>query len=132
MASNGGNLTSGFIDLATFDEIEKYQYGSNQAYAYFVRETRKSTWFTQVPVVLSRSSGQAGFNQEWSVSVSRAGDYLLHTWLRVQLPSVTLLPGNPYGAAGRIRWTNNFMHNLIKECSISFNDLVAERFDNYF
>ncbi|MGL4813791.1 MAG: major capsid protein [Enterobacter sp.] len=132
MASNGGNLTSGFIDLATFDEIEKYQYGSNQAYAYFVRETRKSTWFTQVPVVLSRSSGQAGFNQEWSVAISRAGDYLLHTWLRVQLPSVTLLAGNPYGAAGRIRWTNNFMHNLIKECSISFNDLVAERFDNYF
>jgi len=132
MTTNGGNLVSGFIDLATFDEIEKYQYGSNQAYAYFVRETRKSTWFTQVPVILSRSSGQAGFNQEWSVSVSRAGDYLLNSWLRIQLPSVNLLASNAYGAAGRIRWTNNLMHNLIKEVALSFNDLVAERFDNYF
>ena len=49
------NVTSGFIDLATFDEIEKYLYGGPDATAYFVRETRKATWFTQVPVVLSRA-----------------------------------------------------------------------------
>jgi hypothetical protein len=132
MTTTGSNITSGFIDLATFDEIEKYQYGTTQAFAYFVRETRKSTWFTQVPVLLSRSSGAAGFDQEWSVSISRAGDYLLQTWLRVTVPEVTLLPGNLYGAEGRIRWTRNFMHNLIREACISFNDLVAERFDNYF
>jgi hypothetical protein len=132
MSAVGSNITSGFIDLATFDEIEKYQYGSDQAFAYFVRETRKSTWFTQVPVILSRSSGQAGFNQEWSVSISRAGDYLISSWLRLQIPSVTLLQSNTYGAAGRIRWSRNFMHNLVRECAISFNDLVAERFDNYF
>jgi len=132
MTTTGSNITSGFIDLATFDEIEKYQYGSAQSFAYFVRETRKSTWFTQVPVILSRSSGTAGFGQEWSVTISRAGDYLLQTWLRLLIPSVTLLPGNQYGTAGRIAWTKNFMHNLIREASISFNDLVAERFDNYF
>jgi hypothetical protein len=66
------------------------------------------------------------------VSISRAGDYLLQTWLRVQIPEVNLLETNVYGAAGRIRWTRNFMHNLVRECCISFNDLVAERFDNYF
>lgn len=128
---SGSNITSGFIDLATFDEIEKYQYGSNTALAYFVRETKKSTWFTQVPVVLSRSSGNPAFNQEWSVSISRAGDYLLHTWLRVVVPEVSLLATNTHGVNGRIRWTRNFMHNLIKECCITFNDLPAERFDNY-
>ena len=135
MTTTGSNITSGFIDLATFDEIEKYQYGSNQAYAYFVRETRKSTWFTQVPVVLSRSSGIPEFNQDWSVSISRAGDYLVSTWLRLRIPSVTLLQGNQFsnpGQSGRIRWTKNFMHNLVRECSITFNDLVAERFDTYF
>ena len=65
------NVTSGFIDLATFDEIEKYMYGGPDATAYFVRETRKSTWFTQVPVVLSRASGNPGFNQDlplWALS----------------------------------------------------------------
>ena len=126
------NVTSGFIDLATFDEIEKYLYGGPDATAYFVRETRKATWFTQVPVVLSRSAGSPAFNQEWSVSISRAGDYMLQTWLRLTTPTVTLAAAN--GAGGldaRIRWTRNFMHNIIRECCITFNDLVAARFDNY-
>lgn len=125
------NITSGFIDLATFDEIEKYMYGGPDATAYFVREVRKSTWFTQVPVVLSRASGQPAFNQEFSVSISRAGDYLLQTWLRVTWPSVTISPTNRFAPDGAIRWTPNLMHNLITECNITFNDLVAARFDNY-
>ena len=120
------NVTSGFIDLATFDEIEKYLYGGPDATAYFVRETRKSTWFTQVPVVLSRASGSPAFGQEWSVSVSRAGDYLLHTWLRLQTPEL-----KSTSASVGVAWTKNLMHNLIRECCITFNDLVAARFDNY-
>ena len=84
------NVTSGFIDLATFDELEKYMYGGPDATAYFVRETRKATWFTQVPVVLSRASGTPAFDTEWSVSISRAGDYLLSTWLRLTTPKITL------------------------------------------
>ena len=71
------NVTSAFVDLATFDEIEKYLYGGPDATAYFVRETRKSTWFSQVPVVLSRASGSPAFAQEWAVSISRAGRLLV-------------------------------------------------------
>ena len=125
------NVTSGFIDLATFDEIEKYLYGGPDATAYFVRETRKSTWFTQVPVVLSRAAGSPAFNQEWSVAISRAGDYLLNTWLRLTTPTVGLARQQAPGAPTGIRWTRNFMHNIIRECCITFNDLVAARFDNY-
>lgn len=131
MSSCTSNLTSGFIDLATYDEIEKYLYGGKNATAYFVRETRKATWFTMVPVILHKSSGNAEFNQEWSAAISRAGDYLLQTWLRLTTPSVTLLAGNAFGANGRLRWTRNFMHNIIADCCITFNDLVAARFDNY-
>jgi hypothetical protein len=127
--SQGNTITSGFIDLATFDEIEKYLYGGADATAYFVRETRKSTWFTQVPVVLSRAAGSPAFNQEWSVSISRAGDYLLQSWLRLTVAEVAL--ATPAPGLDFIRWTRNFMHNLIHECSITFNDLVAARFDNY-
>jgi hypothetical protein len=126
------NVTSGFIDLATFDELEKFMYGGPDATAYFVRETRKATWFTQVPVVLSRASGSPAFNQEWSVSVSRAGDYLLQSWMRAEFNAVTFAaaPVN-YGAQAVLRWTRNLMHNIIRECCITFNDLVAARFDNY-
>lgn len=110
-------------------------YGGPDGTAYFVRETRKATWFTQVPVVLSRASGQPQFNQEWSVSISRAGDYLLYAWLRVTIPSVTLSTVTQYGTSpavvSRLRWTRNLMHNLILECCITFNDLVAARFDNW-
>lgn len=129
------NITAGFVDLATHDQLEKYTYGGSKATAYFVRETRKATWFTQVPVVLSGSNGTPAFGGDHSVSISRAGDYLLHAWLRVTTPSVTLLnlpetvvPGR---ANQRLRWTRNFMHNLINECCIGFNDLVAARFDSY-
>lgn len=125
------NLTSGFIDLATFDELEKYMYGGKNAITYFVRETRKSTWFTQVPTVLSRGSGTADFGQEWSANISRAGDYLLQIWLRVEIPSVGL-KDDAQNAGLQLRWTRNLMHNLIRESSITFNDLSAARLDNYF
>jgi hypothetical protein len=129
------NLTSGFIDLATYDEQEKYMYGGRHATAYFVRETRKSTWFTQVPVVLSKCSGSPAFGQEWSVQISRAGDYLLQTWLRVELPEVCVTSGitkaNDQIACVGIRWTRNLGHALLRECCLTFNDLVAARFDNY-
>jgi hypothetical protein len=132
------NLTSGFIDLATYDELEKYMYGGADATAYFVRATRRSTWFTQVPVVLSRASGTPGFSQDWSVSISRAGDYLLYTWLRIVLPPITAVPAFCSKCDGRdvkidtyIAWSPNLMHNLIREAAITFNDLVAARFDNY-
>lgn len=122
------NVTSGFIDLATFDELEKYMYGGPDATAYFVRETRKSTWFTQVPVALSRASGNPAFDTEFSFSISRAGDYLLATWLRLTTPEIVAADAT---GETRLRWTRNLMHNLIRECCITFNDLVAARFDNY-
>ncbi len=123
--AQSNTVTSTFIDLATYDEMEKYMYGGPDATAYFVRETRKSTWFSQVPVVLSRASGTPDFGQTWSVTISRAGDYLLNTWLRLTLPAVI------GAAATSIAWTPNLMHALISECVISFNDLTAARMDNY-
>ena len=124
MNNANNNLTAGFIDLATYDELEKYMYGGPDATAYFVRETRKSTWFTQCPVTLAKSNGVPEFGSEWSCSISRAGDYLLGTWLHVVTPAVSLKAGNGVCLA----WAPNFMHALIKECAITFNDLVAACF----
>ena len=121
------SVTPGFIDLATFDELEKYLYGGAEATAYFVGYTRKSTWFTLIPTVLSKNMGMANFGQEWAASISRAGDYLVHTWLRGNVPGVGAVSKN-----NTIRWTHNFAHNLIREAAITFNDLVAARFDSYY
>ena len=138
-AASGSNITAGFVDLATYDELEKFLYGGATATAYFVKQVRKSTWFTIVPVVLSRY-GNSQFGSAFYVSISRAGDYLLRSWIRVQTPTISItwtsanLPVSSWLITDQlcIRWTRNFMHNLIKEATLSFNDLVEQRFDNFF
>ena len=124
-------VTAGFIDLATFDELEKYMYGGDNALTYFVADVKPSTWFTLIPTVLNKNMGQAEFGQEWAASISRAGDYLVHTWLRANVPTVELTTAQK-AAGARIRWTHNFAHNLIKLTAVTFNDLTAMQFDNYF
>lgn len=121
-----GSITAGFIDLATFDELEKYLYGGPDATAYFVMAHKTSTWFTLCPTILSKTMGVPGFGADWAVSISRAGDYLKSAWLRVDIGQVQAAPGYA------IRWTHNFAHALIVEAAVTFNDLIAERFDNYF
>jgi hypothetical protein len=51
-----------------------------------LRKLRKSTWFSVAPTVLS-ISGQViqVLVQAWGHKISRAGDYLLRTWLRVSI-----------------------------------------------
>jgi hypothetical protein len=65
---------------------------------------------------------------------------LLATWLRVTFPAIqTQQPADnvnppplpPTAQVNNIRWTRNLMHNLVEECCLTFNDLVAARFDNY-
>lgn len=119
-------VTSAFIDLATFDEIEKYLYNGPTAITFFVRCVRKSTWFAQVPVPLTQNAGNPQFNGDVAFQISRAGDYLLHTWLRFTLPAVTV------SGAGTARWCRNIGHNLIDLCWISFNDLKVQEFDSYW
>ena len=124
MSSYQSNVTSAFVDLATYDALEGYLYGGDAAVTYFVRQHRKSTWFSQVPVVLSNASGTADFGNQWSVTVSRAGDYLLQTWLEVTTPVLTRVTDH------KNFWVKNLMHNLVEECTITFNDLVAARFES--
>ena len=118
-------VTSAFIDLATFDEIEKYLYNGPTAITFFVRCVRKATWFAQVPVPLTQNAGNPQFNGDVAFQISRAGDYLLHTWLRFCLPAVS-------AEGGDVRWCRNIGHNLIDLCWISFNDLKVQEFDSYW
>jgi len=104
-------VTSAFIDLATFDEIEKYLYNGPTAITYFVRCVKKATWFAQVPVSLTQNAGNPQFNGDVAFQISRAGDYLLHVWLRATLPAISLSGG--FSTGDGIRWCHNIGHNLI-------------------
>uniref|UniRef100_A0AAU7BB90 Major capsid protein n=1 Tax=Chrysiptera rollandi iridovirus TaxID=3156500 RepID=A0AAU7BB90_9VIRU len=128
-------LPTAFVDLATITDStleEDYMYSLNGSMTYFMREVRKCTPFTQIPTILNVHSGQPSFGNNFSVIVSRSTDYLLNCWLRVTLPEVRLLDTNPHGADGRIRWTKNFMHNLIEEVTLSFADFPTQTLDSFF
>ena len=126
MSSNSSNPTTGFIDLATYDQLEKALYGVENVVTYFVRETVRSTWFTQVPVKLNLDTASPSFGNTFNATVSRAGDYLLNAWLRVTLgASSVTTPGTANHVAA---WTSNFMHNLVQKCRLTFNDMTAAEF----
>lgn len=124
------NIAAGFLDLATYDDLDRLLYGGADSYSWFLREVRRSSWFTLVPCALARATGQGSFGQEWSAVVSRAGDYLVNTWLRVTIPAVTLRPDK--GDNFRLRWTRNLLHNLVYLCTFTANDLTLEQFGSHF
>ncbi|QCQ67796.1 major capsid protein [European chub iridovirus] len=123
----GANVTSGFIDLAAHDEMENHLYGGDNSVTYFLRETTRSSWFSKLPVQLSKQTGTANFGQEFTVTVARGGDYLMNVWLRVQMPKL-----KNSKAAHTLRWTDYLMHNLVQEVTISFNDLTAQTITSEF
>lgn len=116
-----------FVDLATFSELEAYLYGGASAVTLFVRSVLKANWFSFVPISLRHVSGTPAFDSEFSASVNRSGDYVLNVWLRVKLPQVQYTGTD---TTVTIRWTHNFMHNLVKKCDITFNELCVQEFDS--
>jgi len=125
------NVTAAFIDLATFELLESSLYGGSDAITYFVREVQKCTWFSQIPVKLTSSSGQPSYGGNVHFTVSRAADYLLGTWLRVELPSIELNTTAQGDYPGGVSWTPNVGHNLIEKVDILFNDLEVQSITSF-
>lgn len=121
-----------FVDLATFDELAAYLYGGAMAVTYFVRSVKKANWFSFVPIGLRHVSGTCNFNEEFSASVNRSGDYVLNVWLRVKIPKLRIKASQFQNNADtiKIRWTHNFMHNLVKKINITFNELCVHEWDS--
>lgn len=132
MAQNTASVScsAGFIDTATFSELESYLYGGPHAVSLYVAGVQKANWFTIVPIQL-RNNGTFDFGQESvSASLNRSGDYILNVWFRCEIPSVVFTTQG--SSANTVRWTRNLMHNLVKDVTITFNELVVEEFNNYW
>jgi hypothetical protein len=125
------STAAGFIDLATFSEPESFMYGGPHAISHFVAGVQKANWFTIVPIQL-RNNGTFDFGQcNVSACLNRSGDYVLNVWFRCQIPSIAWNNGTTNDGS-TVRWTRNLMHNLIRKCNITFNELVVEEFDHYW
>ena len=131
-SENESKPSTAFIDLATFDNIEKALYGGPKSITYFIRETVRSTWFTILPVKMQSDTVNPTFGQTFTVTVSRDGDYLMNSWIRLSLGAVSIYnPTNGWintATEGRetITWTPNFMHNLIEKCTLKVNGQILD------
>ena len=130
---NTNSLTKAFIDLATYDQHEQGMYGGNDAITYFVRKVVKATWFAKGIATLTKGSTVTnwGSQQDIDFTISRAGDYLLNSWLRIALPGVSIggVGLNVSQAAGvsfSPRWCRNLAHNLFSDYQMTFNDLQVD------
>lgn len=120
-------------DLRSYGELERVMYGGPNARSYFNRDVNKCTPLVQLPkeIIMNRT-GTPNFGFSWSVIVDKDyGDYLTNMWVMVELPEVKLDPKNTYGESGTLRWTENIMHNLIKEVILYFNDQCVSKLDNF-
>ncbi|WAU86781.1 major capsid protein [Singapore grouper iridovirus] len=130
--TTGAGVTSGFIDLATYDNLDRALYGGKDATTYFIKEHYPVGWFTKLPTMATRVSGNPAFGQEFSVGVPRSGDYVLNAWLTLKTPEIKLLETNRLGANGTVRWTKNLMHNAVEHASLTFNDICAQQFNTAY
>lgn len=118
------SLTTAFIDLSTYDEIECWLYGGKSVNK-FRKVIRKSAWFTVIAAQLNRCGTVGDFGTEMQAMFSRAGDYIRDVWLRVELPEIRTTA--PFQA----RWTKNIGHNLIEEAYLHFNDLAVNKLTSF-
>lgn len=119
-----------FIDLATFSELESFLYGGPLAVSYFVAGVQKANWFSIIPLALRNNGTFALGQQDVSASLNRSGDYVLNVWFSCDFP--TLAPLVSKLNTDTCRWTRNLMHNIIRRCYITFNELTIQEFDNYW
>lgn len=132
--SSSTNTSTCFIDLATYNALDRALYGGESATTWFVAGLQKSNWFSYIPVQL-RHSGTVDFNQKnVSATVSRSGDYVLHIWFRCSIPKIELKHPDSAGLYmdASLRWTRYLMHNLFERVTITFNDLTVQEFESYW
>jgi hypothetical protein len=78
-----------------------------------------------IPVILRQENPIVFGAQNAAAKVSRQGDVLLAAWLRMTVPAITTV-------AGTIKWIDDLGNNIIDECTLTFNDIVAQRLDSHW
>jgi len=73
-------------------------------------------------------NGAADWNRKVTATISRNGDLIHRTYLRVQLPSVTV-PGGSVNGVNSFRWVNWVGHAMIKSVEI---EIGGQRIDKHY
>jgi len=122
MSIRTSNITAGFIDLATYNDIEKQMYGDKKNFP----STYEGEWGAQVPVELQLTPGEKN-----SFLIHNGGDKLLYTWIDITIPKFELKESNRFGEYGRLRWTKNLAHNIFETIDIKFGKKTFQSLSSY-
>ncbi|QIH04911.1 major capsid protein [Dasineura jujubifolia toursvirus 2a] len=130
---NNESVGTKFTDLQSYGELENnYMYGGEDAFSFFNRGIKRCMPFSQVPIEIEKCNGTPNFGYTWSLVINNNdGDYLSNAWLVLELPEIILKENNIFGENGYLRWTENFMHNVIEEITLTFNETVVSKLDNF-
>lgn len=127
-SSNSNNASLLYVDLSTqLSEDSLAVFGGPDAVNIFVSVFRKVINHSPIPIAHRLYSGTANFNNSVEYSITRVGDYITHSWLRVVFPAISA------GGAGlTTRWTDDLMQSLVSHLSFTFTDLEVYKFDHHF
>lgn len=126
-SSNANNASLLYVDLSTqISEDSLAVFGGADAVNIFVSVFRKVINHSPIPIAHRLYSGTANFNNSVEFSITRVGDYVTHSWLRVVFPAIST------GGTGTCRWTDDLMQSLISHLSFTFTDLEVYKFDHHF
>lgn len=103
------NLTSGFLDLATFSSHP--QSVDEALYMYSDTSTYQGQWCTHVPTPLKEKSPGI-------FTITRGGDVLMYLWLDIVIISC-------------LKWVKNLAHNLFESIELKCDSNTIQRFDSY-
>lgn len=129
--NQGNSLQTGHVDLATLTALEAYLYGGDRCSTWTHREVNRSNWASVGLTTLRMTSGSADYGRDASWLVTRSGDYLINAFFRARFPLLKLKADRNLRKDASIRYTKNFMHNLVKNGSLKVNETIISEFDTF-
>jgi hypothetical protein len=115
------------MQLVAYGAQDIYLTGSPQI-TFFKVIYRRHTNFSMESVEQT-FNGTADFGKKVACTVSRNGDLIHRTYLRVQLPSVTVNVPTGAGTSTGFRWVNWLGHVLVKSVEI---EIGGQRIDKHY
>jgi hypothetical protein len=112
---------SGIVQLVAIGPQDQYLTG-NPEVTFFKNVYRRYTNFAMEAVDLT-FNGSVDFGRKLNVTLPRNGDLISHTYLEIDLPTLTANTG------GTVAWTRNIGHVLIKEAEL---EIGGQRIDRHY
>ena len=121
-------MPGGLIQLISYGAQDIYLTGSPQI-TYFKNVYRKYTNFAMENSIVNFNE-TFSFNSELTITLPRNGDLIGQISLIIDIPDVTSSAISTKG--GAYRWISYLGHNIIKECSIYYNDYLIDKVDGHW